>query len=626
MTNPGDDLNRFDIGLPQGSNGPEDNSAIPVDKSASPGSKNAAKGPGKAPGKGNSPAEPIKEPSKTVVKGLSVGNSQDPLAEPIKEPLTAARSNNARSNNTRSINKGSSAPTAPATPADESETEVVRKKSGFWHAAPSWAISTVVHVAAILALAAWNIEPITKEISLMLNVGEPVGSESDALEEFSMDDSTAEMQTESEDIPSDVPNVEPTAVDAKVEMDMSSLVAEAPAVSMSSLSDSLAPASSLAAQSSAAMRASLNSRSKETKRELLKKFGGTTETERAVSMALKWLAEHQNPQTGAWTFAHPLVCGGKCDRPGERGPSMNAATGMALMCFLGAGQTHMEGEYKETVFKGLSFLIQSMKVQGGFGAWWVGDGHSKKLDDMYSHGIASIAMCEAYGMTRDPRLLEAAQLSINYMTLAQNPQTGGWHYSPFPEGKMPGDTSVVGWQMMAIKSAAMSGLNYDIDTVRKANFFLDTMMVPGGFGYHYALESKKSNPTDYRPAMTACGVLCRMYSGWTKEEPSIKAAVAKFVESGPIAGDSYFNYYATQVLKQYGGAEWESWNEKMKGLLIGSQVQTGHGAGSWHFEEGISSQAGGRLYCTCMATMMLEVYYRYMPLYAEQAEEDAFQL
>ena len=343
MTNPGDDLNRFDIGLPQGSNGPEDNSAIPVDKSASPGSKNAAKGPGKAPGKGNSPAEPIKEPSKTVVKGLvkglSVGNNQDPLAEPIKEPLTAARSNNARSNNTRSINKGSLAPTAPATPADESETEVVRKKSGFWHAAPSWAISTVVHVAAILALAAWNIEPITKEISLMLNVGEPVGSESDALEEFSMDDSTAEMQTESEDIPSDVPNVEPTAVDAKVEMDMSSLVAEAPAVSMSSLSDSLAPASSLAAQSSAAMRASLNSRSKETKRELLKKFGGTTETERAVSMALKWLAEHQNPQTGAWTFAHPLVCGGKCDRPGERGPSMNAATGMALMCLALARRT-----------------------------------------------------------------------------------------------------------------------------------------------------------------------------------------------------------------------------------------------------------------------------------------------
>lgn len=628
MSNSGDDLNRLDIGLPGFASVPPGEQLKkdePVQEAAQqsaskvPSSKVSATGSGVA-SSGSSPGNASGAAGKGLgakVQGKSQETGKQASAAPKAVVVGTAKG------------QGGQAGTAGAGEDEEGGEEVaspVRKKSGFWNAAPSWAISTVVHVAAILALAAWNIEPIRKEISLMLNVGEPVGSESDALEEFSMDDSTAEMQTETEDMPSDVPTVEPTAVDAKVEVEMSSLVAEAPAVSMSSLSESLAPASSLAAQSSAAMRASLNSRSKETKRELLKKFGGTTETERAVSMALKWLAEHQNPQTGAWTFTHALVCGGKCDRPGERTPSMNAATGMALMCFLGAGQTHMEGEYKETVFKGLSFLIQSMKVQGGFGAWWVGDGHGKGLDDMYAHGIASIAMCEAYGMTRDPRLLEAAQLCINYMTLAQNPQTGGWHYSPFPEGKMPGDTSVVGWQMMAIKSAAMSGLNYDIDTVRRANFFLDSMMVPGGFGYHYSLDSKKMNPTDYRPAMTACGVLCRMYSGWNKEDPSIKAAVAKFVESGPRAGDSYFNYYATQVLKQYGGPEWESWNEKMKGLLIGSQVQTGHGAGSWFFEEGISSQAGGRLYCTCMATMMLEVYYRYMPLYAEQAEEDAFQL
>ena len=54
-------------------------------------------------------------------------------------------------------------------------------------------------------------------------------------------------------------------------------------------------------------------------------------------------------------------------------------------------------------------------------------------------------------------------------------------------------------------------------------------------------------------------------------------------------------------------------------------VQSGHGAGSWYTDAGLSNE-GGRLYWTCMSTMMLEVYYRYMPLYAEQAEEDAFQL
>jgi len=468
--------------------------------------------------------------------------------------------------------------------AQEESQEAPRKKSGFWTAAPSWLISTVIHVAAILGLAAWNIEPIKKEINLLLNIGEQAGTESDALEEFSMDNATAEMQSDTtEDSPSDVPTVEPSAVDAKVELDMSSLVADAPAVSVSGLSESLAPASGIAAQSNAAMRAGLNSRSSETKRDLLKKFGGTTDTERAVSMALKWLAQHQNPQTGAWTFSHSLVCGGQCDRPGNKTASMNAATGMALMCFLGAGQTHMEGEYKETVFKGLSFLIQSMKVQGGYGSWWTGGG----ADNMYGHGI--------------------------------------WHYEPYIQTKMPGDTSLVGWQMMAIKSAAMSGLNYDIDTIRRANFYLDTMMVPGGFGYHYDMIRKQQNPLNFIPSMTACGVLCRMYSGWKKDEPTIKSAAERFAKDGPSEGNLYYNYYGTQVMKQYGGAEWDAWNNRMRDQLVSSQVQTGHGAGSWFVGDPHIGE-GGRLYSTCMCTMMLEVYYRYMPLYDEQAEEDAFQL
>jgi hypothetical protein len=78
-------------------------------------------------------------------------------------------------------------------------------------------------------------------------------------------------------------------------------------------------------------------------------------------------------------------------------------------------------------------------------------------------------------------------------------------------------------------------------------------------------------------------------------------------------------------MKQYGGAEWDAWNNKMRDLIVTSQVQTGHGAGSWYIE-GSHSDFGGRLYITCMATMILEVYYRYMPLYGEQVQEDPFQL
>lgn len=499
------------------------------------------------------------------------------------------------------------------------------RRGSYWAAIPSWGISTAVHVAALLALAAWNIEPIQKELQLLLNVGEASSGDSD-LEEFEMDSASAELQAEPDEAPSEAPTMESVTMPTETTLDVSSIVAAASDISMPTLSQALAPSSGISAQSNAAMRAAMGSRSKETKREMLKKFGGTTETERAVAMALDWLAKHQNPETGAWTLSHSVVCGGQCDHPGKRVASLNAATGLALMCFLGAGQTHVEGEYKETVFKGLSFLIQSMRVQQAIGGWYRGDGHAQGLDDMYSHGIAAIAMCEAYGMTRDQRLLEAAQLSINFMTYAQNPNTGGWHYSPFPLGSLPGDTSVVGWQVMAIKSAAMSGLNFDLDTMRRANLFLDSMMVPQGFGYHYSLDSKMRNPLEYRPAMTACGVLCRMYSGWSKEHPTIKAAVEKFNADGPSPNDSYYNYYATQVMKQYGGKEWEGWNVRMRDMLVSSQVQSGHAAGSWYVDEGLSSEQGGRLYVTCMKTMMLEVYYRYMPLYAEQAEEDAFEL
>lgn len=501
------------------------------------------------------------------------------------------------------------------------------RKNSLWGSLSSFTVSTVLHIVALVGLAAWHIEPIQQELRLLLNVGESQSDEN-GLEEFALENAAAELSSESEDeTPSDTPTVDSSIVETEVTLDVSNLAAIAPDVSMPSLSQTLAPSSGIAAQSNAAMRAAMGARTnKEAKRDMLKKFGGNDDTERAVSMALKWLAAHQNPQTGAWSLTHSQVCNGQCDHPGRRAFSMNAATGLALMCFLGAGQTHMEGEYQETVFKGLSFLIQSIRVQKDIGGWYRGDGHGQGLDDMYSHGIASIAICEAYGMTRDPRLLDAAQLSINFMTYAQNPLTGGWHYSPFPLGNLAGDTSVVGWQMMAIKSAAMAGLNYDPDTIRRANFFLDSMWVPEVSGYHYSMSEKLKNPTQERLAMTACGVLCRMYSGWSKEEPTIQAAVKNFDKNGPSPADSYYNYYATQVMKQHGGKEWENWNTRMRDMLVTTQVQSGHAAGSWFVEEGLSSDQGGRLYVTCMKTMMLEVYYRYMPLYAEQGEEDAFEL
>ena len=73
---------------------------------------------------------------------------------------------------------------------------------------------------------------------------------------------------------------------------------------------------------------------------------------------------------------------------------------------------------------------------------------------MYAHGLATIALCEAYGMTHDEHVGIAARLAVAYIERAQNESTGGWRYQPGDAG----DTSVFGWQIMALKSAQLAGL------------------------------------------------------------------------------------------------------------------------------------------------------------------------
>ena len=91
--------------------------------------------------------------------------------------------------------------------------------------------------------------------------------------------------------------------------------------------------------------------------------GGTPESERAVALGLQWIANHQLPD-GSWGFNHQLApsCQGACKNPGKYDKEYNAATGLALLSFLGAGVTHKEGRYKKNVYNGLYFLLKNGKT------------------------------------------------------------------------------------------------------------------------------------------------------------------------------------------------------------------------------------------------------------------------
>ncbi|MFH1265882.1 MAG: prenyltransferase/squalene oxidase repeat-containing protein [Planctomycetota bacterium] len=333
--------------------------------------------------------------------------------------------------------------------------------------------------------------------------------------------------------------------------------------------------------------------------------GGNEPSERAVGLALKWLARHQMPD-GGWCFNHILApeCHGQCRNPGQLAEARNAATGLALLPFLGAGETHKTGKYKEPVKRGLHFLVNNMKLSRRGALYETGG-------SMYSHGIASIALCEAYAMTHDKGLHAPAQQALNFVAYAQDPVGGGWRYEP----RQKGDTSVTGWQVMALKSGHMADLRVPARTVMKASSFLDSVQANDGAHYGY------TEPTAGAEATTAVGLLSRMYLGWKKDNSALERGVKWISDKGPSKNNMYYNYYATQVMRHWEGDPWKKWNSVMRDQLISSQTQKGHEEGSWFMPAGHVSDGGGRLYCTAMATMILEVYYRHLPIYRKPSAD-----
>ena len=338
--------------------------------------------------------------------------------------------------------------------------------------------------------------------------------------------------------------------------------------------------------------------------EMVAKEGGTTLTEAAVARGLKWLSLHQNDD-GSWSV-NEFQKAGKCNCNGQGGVGgKSAGTALAMLPYLGAGQTHLVGKYKHTVSRGLRWMIENQKEDGDLRAG------SNDNSGMYSHGQAAIVLCEAFAMTGDEQLRLPAQKAIDFIVKAQY-RDGGWRYQPGPPTQ-PGDTSVVGWQLMALQSARAANLTVPPETLAMAEIYLDGASQKEGALYGY---QRGHNPT---PAMTAEGLLCRMYLGWKKTNPHLRSGVRWLVDEhlpNERSPNIYYLYYGTQTLHHFGGEDWNKWNVQMQDLLVRSQEKGGHVAGSWAPRDQ-HAYAGGRIYQTSLSICCLEVYYRHLPIFKQ---------
>jgi hypothetical protein len=361
------------------------------------------------------------------------------------------------------------------------------------------------------------------------------------------------------------------------------------------------------------LMAPFSGRSAEERSRMVRREGGTVESEKAVEEGLEWIARHQRPD-GAWSLdIHPMCKGAGC--PGEEPDRFadTAATGLALLPLLGAGHTHMKpGRYQKTLERGLFWLVKMQRPSGEI--FTTGAEHTL----FYSHAIATMALCEAYGLTKDKRLRDPAQKAIYYINHSQNKLDGGWRYY----AGQAGDTSVFGWQVFAMRSAHLAGLEVNRTVLKRARGFLDRMASdPGGSTYTY-LEGR---PPSF--SMTAEGLVCRQMMGWSREHPALISGTAAIAEHLQMSQERniYYWYYATQLLHNMKNKDWEQWNKRVRDGLIGLQaIGDGCDRGSWDPlapQEDRWGAAGGRLYTTSLSLLTLEVYYRYLPLYRDGLDE-----
>jgi hypothetical protein len=353
------------------------------------------------------------------------------------------------------------------------------------------------------------------------------------------------------------------------------------------------------------------------------------ERTKSTEAALRWFKRHQSPN-GMWdvdTYQVNCLDGmPKCE-PGvnQAGNADIACTAYAVMCFLGAGYDHhVPNKYRPTVTKAMAWLLAQQSAEGLFG------------ERNYEHAVATMALAEALGMTGDESLKGPAQKAINIILArqAKDPKASdpaysglGWDYV---EGNAArNDTSVTGWNLMALKSAlgaglqvgsGMAGTKVWLERAWKASNpewkTLDPYQSESFFPYTYDANSDKAGNNGATGHLFSVGALCAVYLGHHKGDVMLETMANSIMKNNyptTYPTNTYILYYNTLAIFQIGGERWDKWNKPVATLLSNSQrTDDSCFNGSWDYAgTEFHGSDTGRLLSTAYACLSQEVIWRY---------------
>ena len=260
--------------------------------------------------------------------------------------------------------------------------------------------------------------------------------------------------------------------------------------------------------------------------------------------------------------------------------------GLAVMAFLAHGEDPNHGEYAENIKRGIAFILSAQDTGNGY----IGS-------SMYTHGFATLALAECYGMYRNEKIATGLKKAVELILSAQkrNPR-GGWRYSP---DATTSDSSIAGCQIVALYAARNAGIPVPDTALEKGMKFMRKCRgSDGGYGYQNAMGD--------RPTLTAIGVLCESLA--KQHKTKLYEASAKYLAKKLNHREShyayYFEYYMAQALFHSNEENWQQWNAKNTRYLGALQGHDGSFPGS-----------RGKSFNTSGALLSLALNYRFLPIY-----------
>jgi hypothetical protein len=303
------------------------------------------------------------------------------------------------------------------------------------------------------------------------------------------------------------------------------------------------------------------------------------ESRRAINKGLAYLAKPglQN-EDGSW---------GKTQNP-------VAETSLSVLAFLLKGHVPGRGRYGRVMDNGIVYLLNKGRKQRGF------IGTPQNHAGMYEHGLAILALSEAWGQSKNPRIKNGLRRAVDITLRAQN-RAGGWRYNPEPSDA---DLSMTVMQLVALNSARESGISVPAETIERATKYVLSCQDATSGGFKYM-------PGGGGPgfARTAAGVMSLIMCGQRRHRATQRGL--DFLKAYPdqkfdknFSRFHYSHYYAVQAMYQNGEADFQAWYPRIAATILSKQEQDG----SWR-------GAHGQAYGTALSILILGVPYRYLPIY-----------